>query len=491
MTHLKIFVFVLIALFFVRTTANEAQSPTHSNVEKLKLKWAFGIPGATEGSTQPTVSGGHVFIGTQDGTVYSLDAQSGGMDWAYKAAVSVRAPVVVDPNKATAFFGDMQSNIYAVDANTGKLKWKNRVGDHPYASIAGAPKLEGDRLYVPISGGNEEVAAAFPDYECCTLRGSVIALDAESGRRIWRTYTIADPPKVIGRNIGGTEQWGPSGASVWSSPALDSGNRILYVATGVNYSNPATSTSDAVIALDMDSGRILWTTQFTANDRFNFACVSLQETDTNCPSPAGRNFDLGSAPILASSQNGRFLIAADKSGIVHALDPNNGRIRWEARVANGGMMGGILWGGATDDRGLVYFPISDWDVAKPESGGGVVALRIDSGEKVWSRPAPKPTCLGVPGCSAAQPGPAVAGPGVVFAGSLDGHLRAYDSADGRIIWDFDTLTDFQTVNGVKARGGSINRSGPAVAGSFVYVSSGYSRMPAIPGNVVLAFSPQP
>jgi polyvinyl alcohol dehydrogenase (cytochrome) len=178
----------------------------------------------------------------------------------------------------------------------------------------------------------------------------------------------------------------------------------------------------------------------------------------------------------------------DKSGIVRALDPNNGKILWESRIASGGMMGGILWGGTGDDRGLVYFPISDWDVAKPQSGGGVVALRIDSGKKVWSRPAPNPTCLAVVGCSAAQPGPATTIPGVVFAGSFDGHLRAYDSIDGKIIWDFDTLQDFQTVNGVKARGGSINRSGPTVAGEFVYVTSGYSRMPAIPGNVLLAFS---
>jgi len=489
MTRLRTLVLVSIVFLFAATTGAQSRS----NVERLKLKWAFGIPGATEGSTQPTVSGGHVFIGTQDGTVYSLNAESGGIEWTYKAPVSVRAPVVVDPNSATAFFGDMQSNMYAVDANTGKLKWKNRIGDHPYASIAGAPKLEGDRLYVPLSGGNEELAAAFPQYACCTFRGSIVALDAESGRRIWRTYTIADPPKVTGRNLGSTEQWGPSGASVWSSPTLDTANRIIYVATGVNYSPPATSTSDAVLALDMDSGRILWTTQFTANDRFNFACVvvheSEQEADTNCPAPPGQNLDLGASPILASSPNGRrTLIAADKSGVVHALDPKNGKVLWDTRIASGGLMGGILWGGASDERGLVYFPVSDWNVAKPESGGGVVALRIDNGAKVWTKPAPKPTCLGVAGCSAAQPGPAIVVPGVVFAGSLDGHLRAYDSVEGRIIWDFDTLQDFQTVNGVKARGGSITRSGPTVAGGSLYVTAGYSRMPAIPGNVLLAFS---
>jgi polyvinyl alcohol dehydrogenase (cytochrome) len=465
---------------------------TRNSIERLKLKWAFGFPGATEGSTQPTVFGGRVFVGSQDGTVYSLDAQSGSLYWSYKAAVGVRASVVIDEKSVTAFFGDMQANMYAVDANTGKLKWKNRVGDHPYASISGSPKLEGGQLYIPLSGGNEEVAAAFPNYECCTFRGSIVAVDVESGKRVWKTYTIDDPPKVIGRDAGGTEQWGPSGASVWSSPTLDPKNRVLYVATGVNYSRPPTSRSDALLALEMDSGRILWTTQFTPNDIFNYGCVAArnpeQEFDNNCPGSPGPNVDLGASPMLASLQNGRqILIAADKSGMVHALNPDSGKILWETRIAAGGMMGGILWGGASDGRGLVYFPISDWDAAKPESGGGMVALSAD-GRKVWSRPAPKPACLAVAGCSAAQAGPATSIPGVVFAGSFDGHLRAYDSIDGRIIWDFDTLQDFQTVNGVKAHGGSINRSGPIVSGGFVYVTSGYSRMPAIPGNVLLAFS---
>ncbi|PYS52405.1 MAG: hypothetical protein DMG13_16275 [Acidobacteria bacterium] len=463
---------------------------TRETVSKLKLKWAFGFAGATEASTQPTVFGGRVFVGIRDGTVYSLDARTGCVYWVYKAAVAVRTPIVIDDSGLIAYFGDMQANMYAVTTNTGELKWKTRVGDHPYASIVGAAKLASNRLIVPVSGGNEEAAAAFLDYVCCKFRGSVVALDAETGQQVWRTYTIADAAKLTGRTAAETEVWGPSGAGVWSSPTLDFERRAIYVSTGVNYSDPPTPTSDAVLALDMDSGRLLWAAQFTSKDRFNFACFAARPLNQdNCPPAPGPNSGIGMSPILRKLAGSRILIVGDKSGVIHALDPDaQGKTVWQTRISRGGVMGGILWGAASDDTGLAYFPISDWDAANPAAGGTVVALRIASGEKLWSTPAPKPTCVGAAGCSAAQAGPATAIPGAVFVGSFDGHLRAYANADGAVIWDFDTLQEFHTVNGINARGGSLNRSGPTVAGGMVYASSGYSQMPAIPGNVLLAFS---
>ena len=467
---------------------------TRQSVPRLKLKWAFGFPGATEASTQPTVFGGRIFVGSRDGTVYSLDARTGCMYWMYKATARVRTPVVIDNRSPVAYFGDMQGYMYAVNADTGALKWKTRVDQHPYAAIAGAPKLEADRLYVPVSGGNEEAAAAIPSFVCCTFRGGILALDAENGKQIWKTYTIPDAATVTGRNAAGRQIFGPSGAGVWSSPTMDLQRRAIYVGTGVNYTDPPTQNSDAVLAFDMDSGRLLWRIQFTANDRFNYACFAVaasQQNLGNCLGNPGPNAGIGASPILRSLGGGRrVLIVGAKSGMVHALDPDReGRVVWEMRIGSGrGIMGGIMWGGASDDRGFAYFSVSDWDVARPDAGGGLIALRIATGEKVWFTPAPKPSCLGVVGCSRAQPGPATAIPDVVFVGSLDGHLRAHDTANGSVIWDFDTVQEFRTVNGVQAHGGSINRSGPTVAGGMLYSSSGYSQMPVLPGNVLLAFS---
>jgi polyvinyl alcohol dehydrogenase (cytochrome) len=461
---------------------------TRESVQKLKLRWAFGFPGATTARAQVTVYGGQVFVGSSDGTVYSLDARSGCIHWLYKAPEEVRTAVIIGNNGRAAYFGDLQGHMYAVNPTTGALLWKTRVDDHRYAAISGTPQLHGGKIYVPVSGGLEEVAAGNPLFECCTFRGSVVALNADDGKLLWKTYTIPGPAHATGRNAAGAQTWGPAGAGVWSSPTLDLGRRAVYVATGVNYSDPATESSDAVLAFDMDSGRLLWSRQFLANDRFNFGCVATNQA--NCPHEPGPNFDIGASPILRTLPGGRrVLLVGQKSGVVHALDPDRrGSIVWETRISPGAVMGGIMWGGANDDRGSVYFPISDWDPTTPEVGGGVVALQIASGEKLWSTSAPPPRCLTVPGCSAAQPGPATVIPGVVFVGSLDGHLRAYDAANGRVIWDFDTLHEFRAADGVKARGGSLNAAGPVVVGGMVYANSGYAVIPAIAGNVLLAFS---
>jgi polyvinyl alcohol dehydrogenase (cytochrome) len=177
-----------------------------------------------------------------------------------------------------------------------------------------------------------------------------------------------------------------------------------------------------------------------------------------------------------------------KSGMVYGLDPDHeGKILWEVKLAAGGPQGGIMWGAAADEK-VGYFGLSDWNPGKPEAGGGVAALDIATGKKLWSVPAAKPACLGTPGCSAAQPAPVALIPGVLFAGSLDGHLRGYDARTGATIWDFDTLREFTTVNGIKAHGGSMNGSGPVVAGGMVFANSGYSRLPVMAGNLLLAFS---
>jgi polyvinyl alcohol dehydrogenase (cytochrome) len=387
-----------------------------------------------------------------------------------------------------AYFGDLRGNVYAVDAGTGALLWKTRADEHPLAVITGSPKLDSGRLYVPVSGRDESIAATNPSYECCTFRGSVVALDAATGGVIWRAYTVPDPPQVTGQNTKGATTWGPSGAVPWSSPTLDLQKRALYIGTGVNYSQPPTQTSDAIVAFNMDSGRLLWSRQLTVGDAYNFACGAPDKT--NCPRDPFIDADFGSSPILRSlGSSKRVLVASDKSGVVYGLDPDQqGKILWKQKLASGGVNGGFMWGGASDGQGVVYMGISDFTAGKPEVGGGLVALQLATGEKRWMTPAPKPGCLAVPGCSAAQPAPVTVIPGVAFLGSWDGHIRAYETRAGKIVWDFDTARDFQTVDGVKAHGGSINSMAPVVAAGMLFMTSGYSSGTAMPGNVLLAFS---
>ena len=447
---------------------------------KLKLKWAFGFPGVTTAFGTPTVVDGSVFVGAADGAVTSLDARTGCTHWTYTAAAGVRvAPVI---GGRSVYFGDLRGNVYALDAATGKALWKVHADDHPLAVITGSPKLDAGRLYVPVSGRDESIAATNPTYECCTFRGSVVALDAATGKRIWQAYTVPDQPKVTGQNAKGVKTWGPSGAVPWSSPTLDLKKRTIYIGTGVNYSNPPTNTSDAILAFDMDSGRLLWSHQFTGGDSYNFACGA--DDKTNCPKLPFVDFDFGHSPVLRN----RILFAGDKGGTVYALDGDQqGKLLWKQKIAGGGVNGGFMWGAASDEQGIAYIGISDFTAGKPEIGGGLVALQLKTGEKLWMTPAPKPACLGVPGCSAAQPAPVTVIPGVAFLGSSDGHIRGYETTKGAIIWDFDTTRDFQTANGVKARGGSIISMAPTVAGGMLYITSGYSGN-GMPGNVLLAFS---
>jgi polyvinyl alcohol dehydrogenase (cytochrome) len=455
------------------------------SVPKLRLAWAFGFPEVTTGFGAPTVFDGKLFVGAADGSVYALDARAGCTEWMFKAAAGVRAAPAVGNGRV--YIGDLKGNVYALDDSTGAQLWKVRADNHPMAVITGSPKFDSGRLYVPVSGRDESMAAANGSFECCTFRGSVVALDAASGRTIWKAYTIAQQAKVTGENAKGAKTWGPSGAVPWSSPTLDLLKKALYIGTGVNYSNPPTNTSDAIVAIDLNSGGILWTRQTTTGDSYNFACPGQDKT--NCPTNPFIDADFGNSGMLAPlGDGGRILIASDKSGMVYGLDPDQqGEIIWKRKIGAGGVNGGTMWGGAVDERGVAYIGISDFSAGHPETGGGLVALQIATGDKMWMTPPPRPSCIAIPGCSAAQPAPVSVIPGVAFLGSWDGHIRAYATNVGAIIWDYDTAQEFDTVNGVKAHGGSINSVGPVIAGGMLYITSGYSGN-AMPGNVLLAFS---
>ena len=454
------------------------------HVKNLKLKWAFGFPGAAATYGQPTSYQGRVYVGSEDGTVYALDAATGCTWWSFRASTTVKTAISIGNNGQTAFFGDTNGYVYAINTADGKQVWRVHPEPHPAARITGSPLLLGTRLYVPISSG-EEGAAADPHYPCCTFRGSVVALDVANGKMLWQTHTIDKPADRTFKGKNGVQYFGPSGGAVWSPPTADPKRKVLYVATGNNYSVPESPMADAVVALNLETGKILWSRQFTPKDLWNGACVAEQKD--NCPQDRGEDFDFGAPPMLKTRADGKdVLILSQKSGIVYALDPDRrGKLLWKTRIGKGGPLGGVEWGGAADSRNG-YFTLSDWDGDHAEIGGGVFALDLRTGRKLWFAAPPKPTCTATFGCSAANMAPPTAIPGVVLAGSLDGHLRAYDSRTGNVLWDFNTAQEFMTTNGLKAHGGSLNGAGPTVVSGMVYVNTGYTN--AMDGNVLLAFS---
>jgi polyvinyl alcohol dehydrogenase (cytochrome) len=460
---------------------------TSAQAGKLTLKWAFGFPNANTARAQPTVVGGRLFVGSPNGTVYALDAKTGCTIWTFQAKGGVRGAIVIGPrigaSGSVAYFGDATPSAYAIDASTGMLIWSRRVDEHPSAHVTGTPTLYQDRLYVPVSSG-EEGQGGNARYECCTFRGSLLALSAATGDVIWKTYTIAEEAKPIGTNNSGTTRWGPAGAAIWSAPTIDAKRRLVYVATGNMYTEPQQTTSDAVIAFEMESGRIAWSSQVTPSDVFVTGCNA--PTAANCPKEVGPDFDFGNSPILATLANGRDLIViGQKSGIGWAMDPDKkGAVVWQYRAGRGSALGGMEWGSAADNE-RAYFAVSDTiGSAQP---GGLHAVRLEDGQRVWYSPPTSPKCAGGRGCNAALSAAITVTPEVIFAGGNDGGLRAYSTKDGSVIWEFDTNRDFDTVNGVAAHGASINEGGPTVVGGMVYVGSGYGALGGRPGNVLLAF----
>lgn len=473
------------------------------DLPRLKLKWAFGFAGANMAWAQPAVAGGRLFVGSARGTVYSLDAASGCTHWAYEALGPVRTAIQVsrfddsDSTNYAAYFADLRGNLYAVDAETGEELWKLQVEDHLSTRITSSPVLYQGRIYVGVSSF-EESWGAQPDYECCTFRGSVAAIDADTGERVWKTYTEKEPEPTK-RNRMGVQLYGPSGAGVWTAPTIDERLGRLYVTTGDNYSDPASETSDAMLALDLDTGEILWSQQFTKHDAYTAACLPGRDP-TNCPDSKGPDFDFGSSPQLVSFEDGqRLLVAGQKSGWVHAVDPDqDGEIIWQHRAGRGGVLGGVQWGPAVD-ADKIYVALSDIGFRRskdaagnilrginPTVGGGLIALNLRDGARVWRSLAF--SCNDRPRCSPGQSAAVTLIPGVVFSGALDGHLRAYSTEDGSVLWDLDTVRDYDTVNGVTARGGSLNGPGPVIVDGMLFVNSGYGQFGTMAGNVLLAFS---
>lgn len=454
---------------------------TASDVPKLKLKWAFGFGKDPMAWAQPAVAGGRVFVGSVSGTVYSLDAGSGCIYWTYAAGAGVRSAVSFGKlanGKWAAFFGDLKANGHAVDAETGTPLWKIRLDEHPVARITGSPVFLNGRLYVPMSS-IEEASAQQQTYSCCTFRGSLSSVDVATGKLLWKSYSVVDPPKAYKTSSNGTQLTGPAGAAIWSSPTVDLKRKRIYTSAGNSYTGVDINTSDAILAFDLETGALVWSSQVQPKDDFIIGCPK----NPNCPEEDGPDFDFGTSPVLRTLPGGKqILVAGQKSGVVYGLDPDNrGKVLWQTRVGMGTALGGVEWGHAADDK-LVYAAVSDRFLGK-NGTPGLYALDLATGEQKWSA-LPPAGITGNPGHSSAV----AVMPGAVFSGALNGHFRAYSTANGEILWDFDTNHKFETVNGVDAKGGSIDAGGPAIAHGMVFTNSGYGIFGGIAGNVLLAFS---
>jgi polyvinyl alcohol dehydrogenase (cytochrome) len=459
-------------------------------VPSLKLKWAFGLPGGAETYGQPAIVSSRVFFGDYNGFVYSLNAATGCVYWSFQADAQVRTAIVVGhvkahgPAKYAAYFGDKKANVYAVDARTGKLLWKVNPEPRLLAHITGGAALYDGRVFVGVAG-SEEITSMDPHYPCCTYRGSLSALDANTGKTIWKTYTIAEAPKPIKKNSLGTQLWGPAGASIWTTPTIDPKRHAVYVGTGNAFAGAAAKTSDAIVAFDLKTGKIVWSYQALANDVSPAGCNGNGPKGEQCPPDPGPDWDFANSPILQTLPSGqRVLVAAHKGGLVVAVDPDrNGALLWKTDLAepDAGSAIQIMWGGAADTE-KVYYALKS---------GGVAAVRLTDGKRVWTEridPAVIPSEAGKRprrGLDAAV----TALPGVVFAGGWDGVLHALSTEDGHPLWEYQTVRDYTTANGVPAKGGSLGAPGAVVAGGMLYVGSGYvGTGNGIPGNVLLGFS---
>lgn len=461
---------------------------TATDVPRLKLKWAFGFEGITTARVQPAMAGGKLFVASDNAELHALDPKTGCIYWTYKAEFGVRSALTVGPYKNAGqagyavFFGDQRANAYAVDTITGKQIWKRKVDEYPTAAITGAPTVQDGKVFIGVQGLQEEGSGGRGTAACCKFRGSLSALNADTGAVIWKSYLV-DEPKLRGTGARGQEAWGPAGGSIWSSPTVDMKRRAVFVSTGNAYADPVQPMTDSVISMDIDTGKVKWVYQATANDNWLGGCGARNGGNLGCPEVEGPDFDFSASPLLATSGTRQILVIPQKSGIAHALDPDTGKVIWTYRFGQGGGLGG-QWGAASDGTN-VYFGVGD---GQSQSPGGIRAVKLTTGEQVWSVPGPNPKlCEGQQRCVNAQGGAVTLIPGAVIAGSHDGGIRAYSTTDGKVLWQFDTNKEFTTVNGVKASGASIDGSPLIVANGMIFLNSGYGGIAARTGNVFLAF----
>ncbi|MEM9254300.1 MAG: PQQ-binding-like beta-propeller repeat protein [Pseudomonadota bacterium] len=476
---------------------------TPDNLQSLKLQWVYALPDTDAPRFNPLITPDTVFVTDGSGGVYALDRSTGCEKWRHSIDSTVRTALrkVVSGEDELLVFGTLDGDLIALDLQNGSKVWKVRLHPHPKAMLSGSAVDHEGIIYQPVSSW--EVAWALnPFYGCCTFRGAVVAVSAADGEIVWRGYTIEEEPKLTRERLLLPDQYGPSGAPVWSQPTLDLERRRLYVGTGQNYSSPATNTSDAILAFDLETGALVWKQQMLANDAWNLACIGGMRM--NCPEERGDDLDFGAPPILVEVDGRDFLLAGQKGGRVYALDPDrDGALIWTRKAGAGGKAGGIHFAMAVNaSRGVLYVPISDRGLGSllgtsndGEPNPSLQALDIPTGRPLWMTPAPGDCMENREGseprpmddCFRGFSAAVTATERLVVAPALDGYLRIFDANSGEQIWEFNTAIEYDAVNGGKAQGGALDLGGAVMSDGQLFIPSGYSLFGQMGGNAFMVF----
>jgi polyvinyl alcohol dehydrogenase (cytochrome) len=477
---------------------------TSGDLRNLELAWAIAFPKTTGLRMSAVIIGSTMFYGSPPtGKLLALDTHTACVKWAYEAGAPLRSSPAYGElgsgGKPALMFGDARGNVHAVDPRTGTLIWKAEARHDKFGGITGAPVLSGNRIIVPISSSGVG-RGADPTYECCEGHGAVVALDAKNGQKLWTAHTMEDEKYTGKLSATGVKQRGPSGAPIWSTPAIDLKRGVVYSGTGQATSLPATNTSDAVLAIDAATGTLKWSFQALARDVWHLGCqFDPKKSGPNCPNAEDsvlKDYDFGAGVVIGKRRDGRdILIAGQKSGDLWGLDPDaQGKVLWRQTFGTGTPLGGIHWGLAIDDE-RVYAPINDpqLPVAGFTPQPAMNAVDIETGKVVWRQPV-QPDCKNgrqqrFPLCNeryGLSASPLVIDKSVV-AGAVDGRIYIYDTASGDIVWQYDTLRDFETLNGIEGKGGSIDSHSVFAGAGMLFIGSGYGSFSQAPGNVLLAF----
>ena len=470
---------------------------TTGDLSKLELAWAVAFPETSSLRAAPVIVGSTIFYSATDaGRVFALDTNSGCAKWVYDANTRLRSSMaygVID-GLATLVFGDLRGMIHSINAENGKAIWvESGQASNNQAMITGTPVIHEESIIVPLSGSGV-VAAGNPSFECCENHGAVTALNVRTGEKLWEYHTMPAAEYTGMVSSTGVKQRGPSGAPIWTTPTVDAERGQVYVTTGENTSHPTTNTSDSIIALNLETGEANWVFQALEHDMWNFSCSAGGPNCIILDNTNSVDYDFGGPAILVKSDDRELLIAGQKSGDLWALDPDTGALVWNQRVGEGTALGGNHWGIATDSE-RAFMTINDPGTMSENIRPGIYTYFVGTGEPSWSyevqpdcgdeRSERIRRCESLYGFSATP----LSVDGAVITGGLDGRLFIFNSETGEELFQFDTVKDFETVNGVEGYGGSIDSHSIAAGSGMVFVGSGYGSFRQVAGNVLLAFKP--